>query len=548
MGESHRQAFPPSGADGADGLTRRDVVRRSAVVGAGLMLPATLAACGGDSDSGATAGGDGGGATATSGAAPSSGRRGGRLRVAVASGAAATLYPWANLVLFGTAHNAVTYDTLTRFDKDGRPILSLADAVEPNADGSVWTIKLKRGVTLHDGSEFGARDVVFSFHQLLDPRSPSEGIGFFPNLKPGRVRAKGAYEVELDFGTPTASMMSRLAQSAVRMVKADHLDFKAPIGTGPFKLAKFVPGQLNVYERNADYWQEGKPYVDTLELYPIAEADTRVNALLSGQVDAIVTTPPAQVKSLESQGFKIAQSSGSDWFPLVMPLNREPFDDANVRRAMRLLIDRQQVVDNVYGGYGRIGNDLFSPFDPAYADDLPQHGHDPEQARSLLRRAGREGLEVTLYVADYDPQVLPIATLLAEGGKDAGVTVNLSRSNAASYFEDVWTKKPFFFSQWSGRSLLEQMLFCVGANAPTNETAYDDPKFTAILSEASRTIDDDARAELLGELQRRLHDDGGYIIPGFADYVDAHAEHVTGLATSPYGPLGFFDFNETSVG
>jgi peptide/nickel transport system substrate-binding protein len=425
--------------------------------------------------------------------------------------------------------------------------MELAQEIEPNADGTVWTVRLRDGVLLHDGKPFTAEDVVFSFAQILDPKSKSTAGSFFPGLKPQGVKAVDPTTVKFTFDGPLASLQTRFARTAVKMTRKGNTDWTKPVGSGAFTLAEFKPGERTVFERFDEYWLEGKPLVDAVEIYTLNEATQRINALRAGQVDVIAGVDPPQSRVLEGEGFKELSGPGASWYPIVMQKNQAPFDDVRVRQAFRLMIDRQQFVDNVYEGKGKLGNDLFSPFDPHYASDLPQREQDLEQAKSLLKQAGQEGLRVRLPVADYNPQIVPMGTLLAASAKEIGVTVELQRANAATYFDDIWNKRPMFCSEWSGITLLEQMLYCIGNKASSEETGETSAKISALVQEASRTIDDDKRGEILHELQVHLHDEGGYIIPGFSDYLDAHSDKVQGLVTSPYGNLGMFEFREASL-
>ena len=521
-----------------DGLTRAQMLRGSVATLGAVSLAGGLAACGG---------GDGSDTQGTPATSDAGAKRGGVLRVAVVGGAQETLYPFAQTVLMDIASGNQVYDNLTTFDSDGQTVMALAEEIEPNKDGTVWTVKLRDGVMAHDGAPFTSEDVVFSFREMLDPKSKSTATSFFPGLTAKDVKALDKLTVRFTFPQPTASFNTRLARSAAHMIRKDHTDYTKPIGTGPFRLIEFKPSERTVYERFDEYWDEGKPLIDRLELYTLNEGTQRINALRAGQVDAIAGVDPPQMRALVAEGFKEASSPGTSWYPIVMKKKSPPFDDPRVRQAFRLMLDRQQVVDNVFEGKGKVGNDMFSPFDAAYAKDLPQRDQDLEQAKSLLKQAGQEGLHVTLPVADYNPQIVPTATLLAAAAKEIGVTVELQRANAATYFDDIWNKKPMFCSEWSGITLLEQTLFCIGDKASSEETDETGPEISKLVQEASATIDDAKRAEILHDIQTRLYEDGGYIIAGFADYLDSHTDKVQGLTKSPYGNLGLFDFKGVTI-
>lgn len=526
----------------ASSITRSQFIRMGAGAAGLYAFSGLISACGGSSS---------GSSTSPTGTAPAGGApaKGGTLKVGVAGGGQETLYPFNIPTVMDLAQTNILYDHLTRFVSDGKTTkveMAMAESVEPSAGGKVWTVTLRDGLLCHDGKPFTSADVVFSFAQLLDPKSKSSAGGFFPGLKPHAVKALDPKTVRFTFEHATAEMPTRLALTTVHMIRKDHTDFVHPIGTGPFKLASFKPGEQTVFTRFDGYWQENRPYLDGLELYTLNEPAQRMNALRAGQVDAIAGVDPKQVRSLESQGLKLLTIPGGRWFPIVMKKGSAPFDDVRVRQAFRLMMDRKQFVENVYEGQGIAGSDLFSPFDPAFASDLVRE-QDLEQAKSLLKQAGRSDLSVTLPVADYDPQIVPMGTLLAASAQKIGVTVRLQRANAATYFDAVWGKKPMFTSEWSGYPLLIQMLYCIGKNASENETDETGAKITALVAEASRTIDDAKRADVLHEAQKYLFDEGGYLIPGFSNNIDAHTSKVGGLVKSPYGNFGLFDFSGAHI-
>ena len=178
-------------------------------------------------------------------------------------------------------------------------------------------------------------------------------------------------------------------------------DPSTQIGTGAYKLKSFTPGQESVSERNANYWRgDGSPYFDQVTITDFADATAQVNALQGGQIDAMTDLPAAQVAAIEQAGQKALISQTGGWLPLCMAIDMPPFDDNRVRQAMRLIVDRQQMIDQLASGYGTIANDLYAPFDDGYFGDLPQREQDIDQAKSLLKQAGAEGLKVDLHTTN----------------------------------------------------------------------------------------------------------------------------------------------------
>src|SRR6202008_1787442 len=156
----------------------------------------------------------------------------------------------------------------------------------------------------------------------------------------------------------------------------------------------------SVFKRFPNYWQHPKPYVDELTIFDFADDTARVNALLGDEVDAIDNLPTGVIAELQAnKALRVLVSETGEWQPFTMRVDKAPFNDPRVRQAFRLLVDRRQMIEQVLLGEGRIANDMYSPYDPAYYSSLPQRHQDLEQAKSLLKAAGREGLSVELVTA-----------------------------------------------------------------------------------------------------------------------------------------------------
>src|SRR6185436_7865536 len=212
------------------------------------------------------------------------------------------------------------------------------------------------------------------------------------------------------------------------------------IGTGPYTLKSFTPGQQSVHERNPNYWREG-PYFDSVTVIDFPDPNAQVNALRSGQIDAMTDIPFGQIEVAKQAGLTVLESQGGGWLPLCMAIDLAPFDDPLVRQAFRLMADREQLLQQVLSGHGRVANDLYSPFDACFDTSLPQRQQDLEQAKSLLKQAGQEGLTVDLHTTDGAAGMVDSARVFVEQAKGAGVTINLKVD--PNYYGDKYLKLPF---------------------------------------------------------------------------------------------------------
>jgi len=202
---------------------------------------------------------------------------------------------------------------------------------------------------------------------------------------------------------------------------------------------------------------------------------------------------------------------------------------------MRLLVDRQAMVDQVLSGLGRVANDLYSPFDADFASELPQRTRDVEGAKALLREAGKENLVVDLFTTPGSAGMVETATVFAAQAKDAGVTVNVK--NVPNYYGDQYLKLAFSIDFWGTRNYLSQVAQGTVSTAPYNETHWP-PKsgvgsdFEELYAQAVAATDPAERSRIKKEMQRAEYEEGGYIIPFFGNLVDAYSTKVKGLRTS----------------
>jgi peptide/nickel transport system substrate-binding protein len=515
------------------------------VTGATLAgVPALLAACGGDDD-----GGEGQAPAPDTGAtegAAAPARSGGRLRVGlVGGGTGETMDPHQPEGETSFARNHNHYELLLDFGPDGAPYEVLAEELSANADGSVWTVRLRDGIEFHNGKTLSAADVVYSYQRILDPELALEGANDLAFVKPENIRALDDLTVELQLEYPVGAMRDKLASRALSIFPDGFTEFQTQvIGTGPFRLESFTPGQRSLSVRFEHYHEDGKPLLDELELISIDDTAARSNALTAGQVDAIGSLDYSQVDLIEGAGFKILDAETGGFLANLMCVTEPPFDDPRVRLAVRLLHDREQLVNTIFFGHGAVGNDLGMRFDPIYASEIEQIAYDPERARALLAEAGQDGLAVELLTSNAYPGMLESATLFKEQAKAGGLNVELKQQAADAYYGEAWLAHPFKQTLWGQRSQDLFFLQALDSNAPYNETCWKRPEFDEFVREARATVDDAARRELYVRAQQLLWEEGGYVIWGHGNYTDAYSSKVDGFVPSAVRNLGWYTFKD----
>ena len=461
-------------------------------------------------------------------------KRGGTLRLGGQGGASTDTLDGQN-PLTNTDFNraAQLYDQLVKLDAQGQPQLSLAKSITPNKDGTEWTITIPAGMTTHQGKPFTADDILYSFNRIMTNKFA--GASALGPIDLASSKVVNPTTLTVAFAKPYSILVDVLILGQMYMVPRD-FDPKRPDGTGPFKFESFTPGVASKFVRNDNYWQSGLPHLDAVVTTNIADETSQVNALQSGQVDVINFLTEGSVAALQAGGMHVNISNTGGWGPFTMRVDQKPFDDVRVRQAFRLVVNRQEMLNQVFGGKGKIGNDVFGIFDKAYPTDLPQREQDIDQAKSLLKAAGQENLVIQLVTTPNAPGMIPAAQVFATQAKKAGVTVNIVQQTPTDYFANSYLKTTFSQDYWQTQPfLLTAGQALAGPDAPYNATKFNDPEYNALYAQATAELDEAKRTDLIHQLARIDYDRGPTIIPYFFPAIDATAPNVGGVKESANG-------------
>lgn len=458
-------------------------------------------------------------------------RRGGTFRLAIADfNTGDNLQPQLNETRFMMNLNYALRNNLIEVGPGGRLEPELATEWDSNADSTVWTFKLRQGVEFHNGKTMTAEDVVWSINLHRGENTTSHAKSLL--LPITDVAASAPDEVTITLNAPNAGFPSLLTLLQVLIVPAEDTNFDAGIGTGGYILESFEPGVSARGRRNPNYWKEGRAHFDEIELRAIRDVSARMTALQTGQIDAMNYVDATTANLLKAlPNVQLIQTQGKLHFAFSVKCNEGPFTDPDVRRAMKLAIDRQEIVDKVLSGFGSIAND--QPISTAYQyhnPNLPQTMYDPEEARALLRKAGVEGATVQLHVSETPfTGAVDAAQLYREHAARAGLNIEVTREPEDGYWSNIWGKRPFFASRWSGRVNEDAMLSLAYSRQSIgtwNETAWDNEAFNLALVAARGEKDETRRRELYWECQSLIHADGGMIAPVWADFLDAASSRI----------------------
>lgn len=533
-----------------DALTRRRLLIAGGSGALALGAAAALAACGGGGSTRA------GGATtvADNGEKPI---RGGTLTVGmVTAGLSETINPNKSVNLSDLLRITQLYDLLFTVGPDVKTLVPmLATSAEPNKDATVWTIKLRDGVVWHDGKPFGADDVVYTLKLWGGPTSNAAGpVGGLIDFK--SVRKRDNLTVEIPLLRPAGQFPTMLTFSLQMMLPdgatEQQLNTK-PVGTGPYKFQSFSPGQESVFVANPNYWKEGKPYIDKLVVNSsFSDEDSRYNALLSGGTDVNPFMPPLNAKQLEStQQAVLLQTPTVVQYWWLMRVDQGTFADVRVRQAMKLIADRQALIDGALSGYGEVGNDLIGVDTDFFASGLPQREQDIEQAKSLLKAAGQEDLTFTLPTIDAVSGLNAASTLLAQQAAQAGVTINVKEASPSTYYTSAggFLKREISVDIGAPfQSLTEVYRTFFTSTAPFNETWWGKQQGGAakwaLIDDAIAATDPTKAKELWAEVQRQQFDEGGVL--GWVNAADlvGVSPSVRGVNVGRQGYMDYFNLTD----
>ena len=520
------------------GLRRREFLRGIAAAGAVAGTGGLLGGCGGSSA----------GSTQHLTGASGRARRGGNLRLGLTGGSSSdTVDPHKSLTYIDTSRLQSLYQPLVQLNSQAEIEYVLAESITAN-HGSLaqWVIRLRPGITFHDGKDFTAADVLYTF-QRISSNNFTGKFGLGP-IDLGRTKALDKLTVLVQLTKPFSSFVEQLAAFWYNLYIAPAgFDPARPVGTGPFVYQSFSPGQRSVFTRNPHYWKAGLPHVNTLTIIDFSDNTTLQDALATSVIDGAGALDGPQIASLATtSGIKTVVSHSGEIIPFTMRVDQPPFNDVNVRQAMRLLTDRPQLIDSALDGYGVVANDLFSPFDPDFDHSLvrPAQGDIP-QAKFLLKKAGQENLTVTLTTSAVATGTVAMATVLAAQAKAAGVTIKISNVPAGVFFGPDYLKWNFSQDYYNYYPYLAQVAESMLAGSPFNETHTDNARYTSLYNQANTTADPSLRQEILREMQAFDFNEGGYLIPAYIDVLDAYSDKVTGYTSGKVGqPLSNFDFED----
>ncbi|MEL7465549.1 MAG: ABC transporter substrate-binding protein [Pseudomonadota bacterium] len=464
-------------------------------------------------------------------------KKGGTLRIGTAG--ANTSDSWdgrthSDSFMIMMAHGTV-FDCLTEVKADGSLAGELAESWEASADAKQWTFNLKKGVTFHNGKDFGADDVIESLalHTAEDSKSAAKPI--VANIE--EIKKQNDHQVTMTLASGNADFPYLLSDYHILMHPAGGVEesIAKGIGTGCYKVESFDPGVRAVASKYENHYDDSKGFFDSIEQIAMNDAQARTNALLTNQVDAINRMDFKTEALIKANPLTaILEVTGNQHYTFPMLTNGAPFDNMDLRMALKHLFDRQELVDKILLGHGAVGNDHpIGPANPYFHSELAQNSYDPEKAKSLLKKAGMEGITLDLSVSEAAfAGATDAGQLIQNSAKAAGVNINVVKEPADGYWSNVWLKKPWCACYWSGRAT-EDWMFSTAyeTGVPWNDTKWENARFQELLLAARPELDTNKRQEMYHEMQAIMSAEGGTVVPMYANYVDAHSTKLANTGT-----------------
>ena len=437
-------------------------------------------------------------------------------------------------------------------DRDLKAVPRLAESWKPNADGSQWTFKIRQGVKFQNGDPMTAEDVAATFNLHADPDNGSNALSAFTGvLSKGGAQATDDSTVVFELEAPNGNFPFNTSSDNYNLIILPkgfdpETWSKSFMGTGPWKLEKYSPNVGVTYTKNPDYWdKQRQPLPDTNEIKYYEAEDAALLAMQGGEIDllaqfsaingkALLTDPNIQVIELRAAQHRLVH----------MRTDQEPFNDKRVRQAVALLLNRDNIVEGLLEGKADYGND--SPFAPVYPSTdktVPQRKQDVEKAKALLAEAGKENFKVELRTWRVF-EVPQYAALIQNDLKEAGITVELNITDAASYYGDAvygkspWLDSTFGITEYGHRGVPNVYLGApLRSDGTWNSAHFKNKEYDSLAADYVAALDLQQQRAAAKKIQELLLDEVPIIISYFYFYLTAAKPTVSGMAVSAMGQV-----------
>jgi peptide/nickel transport system substrate-binding protein len=436
------------------------------------------------------------------------------------------------------------YDNVVNLDPDGAVVPELATDWEQESE-TQFVFTLEEGVTFHNGSEFTAADVKYTYEWFGNNENPRQNY-----VEPVEdVVVEDDYTVRFDLSDPYGpflykvhAVMWPLSEEALDEHGEDYN--QNPVGTGPYELTSWDSGNKAVLETYDDYWKDDLPQIDEIEFRILPEDSTKVTQLETGSVDLVDRILPNQTQRIENaENVDLLTKPGVSVGRVDFNTDVEPLADRRVRRALAWATDKQQIVDVVLTGFADPAKSVVPNSSPAYNDDVSDFDHpngDPDRATELLSEAGYEDLSLEFLVPTRDRhenQASLLQSMFGEVGVD--VTIRTMEGNA---FFSTETEGDYEVAisnfTWFGDP--DTLLYLFHADG-LNLWNIDNQELNDLLDEQRRTVDRDERGALMDEIQTIIYEEAYSIFTYYPQRIQGLNTRIQGFEQYPNGSFRSLD-------
>lgn len=457
------------------------------------------------------------------------------------------------------------FDTLVQFKigtTEVEPALATKWTISP--DKKTYTFELRKGVKFHDGTDFNADAVLFSFLRQHDPKHEAYGFAkswsywndMGMNSLVQSISKVNDHAVTIVLAQPEAPFLANLAMAfasivsptAVRKHKADFA--KNPVGTGPFKFVSWTRGEKIILDANKEYWG-GRPYIDRLIFRSIPDSAARLNAFLAKEIHMMNLPSPDQIAVIKKQrpDAKVIEDNALNISYLAFNTKKEPFNNPKVRQAINMAINKDAIIKGVYAGMGTAAVNPMPPTIWGYNHKVKPYGHDLKKAAELLKEAGHaKGFKTELYFPTVSRPYMPdgkrIAEAIQSDLRKINVDVALTTFEWATYLDKTkMGQHQMALLGWTGDNgdpdnFLHVLLSGENAKSPASNIAfYDNAKVTEFLRKAKTQPSQKERAAIYEQAQSLIHQDAPWVPIAHSRVAMPMDSKVNGFKLSPLGSL-----------
>src|SRR5690625_4164522 len=456
------------------------------------------------------------------------------------------------------------YETLFVYDEDLELQPGLAEDYEVAEDGKTWTLNLKEGIKFHDGTDFNADAVVFNFERWMDLVHPNHNgdFAYYPFLF-GGFKGEDSHLIEYVEAIDESTLEFKLTDEVGGFITYLTVPFfgiasptaieeygddfyENPVGTGPFKYKSWARNDEIILEKNEDYHEEGKPKLDQLIIKTIPDNSARLTSLLAGDIDMMDGLNPDESVTVDStDGYEFIPRPSFNFSYMAFNMEKEPFDDVKVRKAIDMAINKDVIVDSFFNGLAEVSTNAVPPSLWGFNDEIKPVEFDVDAAKELLAEAGYEdGFETTLFTMDnpreYLPEPMKIAEAIQANLSEIGITTEIVTYEWATYLEKASQgEHEMGLFGWTGvladpDDFLFPNFSSIEAEKPASNYAfYRNEDFTQLLLDAKTTLDENERAEMYKEAQQIQFDDRPVSMLAHTTPPLALSEDVKGFVPHP---------------